>query len=73
MIFFIPNKNLLIEHNGEQHYFNSFKKPIHEWHRQLHHDWLKRKYAKENKLKLLIIPYWGFNNIEKIMEIEING
>ncbi len=71
--FFIPNKNLLIEHNGEQHYFNSFKKPIHEWHRQLHHDWLKRKYAKENKLKLLIIPYWDFNNIEKIMEIEING
>ena len=49
------------------------KKPIHEWHRQLHHDWLKRKYAKENKLKLLIIPYWDFNNIEKIMEIEING
>ena len=71
--FYIPSKKLLIEHNGEQHYYNSFNKPLHEWHRQLHHDWLKRKYAKNNKLKLLIIPYWEFDNIEKIMENEING
>ena len=55
--FYLPDYNLLIEYNGIQHYTNSFKKPLHEWHRQLHHDWLKRKYAKKNNYKLLIIKY----------------
>ena len=66
--FYIPLKNLLIEYNGEQHYKNKFKKPLHEWHRQLHHDWLKRKYAKDNNINLLIIPYWKFGNIKEILD-----
>lgn len=55
--FYLSDYNLLIEYNGIQHYTNSFKKPLHEWHRQLHHDWLKRKYAVKNNYKLLIIKY----------------
>ena len=66
--FYIPLKNLLIEYNGEQHYKNKFKKPLHEWHRQLHHDWLKRKYAKDNNINLLVIPYWRFGNIKEILD-----
>lgn len=30
---------------------------------------LKRKYAKDNNINLLVIPYWEFNNIEKIIDI----
>ena len=66
--FYIENKNLLIEYNGEQHYKNVFNKPLHEWHRQLHHDWMKRKYAKKNGITLLVIPYWDFKNIDAILE-----
>ena len=36
--------------------------------KQLHRDWLKRKYAKENGITLLVIPYTQFNNINKILE-----
>ena len=63
--FYIPSKNLLIECNGEQHYkFNKcFHKNLHEFHRQLHHDWLKRKYAKDNNINLLVIPYWIISNL----------
>ena len=58
--FYIEEKNLLIEYNGIQHYSynNYFYKNLHDWHRQLHHDWLKRKYATKNNINLLIIPYW---------------
>ena len=38
-----------------------------------HHDWLKRKYARKNHLKLLAIPYWNNKEISKILEEELNG
>ena len=45
--FYIEEYNLLIEFNGEQHYraIEYFHKDLHDFHKQLHHDWLKRKYA----------------------------
>ena len=48
--------------------WSSLPKEVHEWHKQLHHDWLKRKYAKNHNINLLVIPYWDFDNIEKILE-----
>jgi len=67
--FYIEKDNLLIEYNGIQHYeFNCFfHKNLHDFHRQLHHDWLKRKYAKDNDINLLVIPYWQFDEIEDIL------
>ena len=66
--FYIPSKNLLIECQGEQHYksieiFGGEK----QFRLQKHHDWLKRKYAKDNKINLIAIPYW--ENIEKILAV----
>ena len=57
--FYIPSNNLLIEYNGEQHYkwLTYFHKGLHDFHRQLHHDWLKRKYARDNCINLLVIRY----------------
>jgi len=57
--FYLPDYNLLIEYNGSQHYKwnKKFQKTLHDFHKQLYHDWLKRKYAKKNNFKLLVIPY----------------
>ena len=55
--FYIPEKNLLIEFNGEQHYRKCFNRDLHKWHRQKHHDWLKRKFARDNHFNLLVIKY----------------
>lgn len=67
--FYIPFKNLLIEFQGEQHY----RRPENYWNgekglkKQRHHDWLKRKYAKDMGINLLIIPYWKINEIDNIL------
>ena len=55
--FYIPSKNLLIEYNGKQHYRKSFGMTSKQFHLQLHHDWLKRKYARDNNINLLTISY----------------
>ena len=67
--FYLPKHNLLVEYNGVQHYqYDSyFHKTLHDFHRQLHHDWLKRKYARNQNINLLVIPYWEFDNIENIL------
>lgn len=72
--FYLPKYNYLIELQGPQHYFNLYHKPIHDFHRQLHHDWLKRKYAQKNNIKMLIISYKDYNNFENILNslLEIN-
>ena len=72
--FYLLDKNILIEYNGLQHY-----KPV-RWSKneteeqilfnlkkQRHYDWLKRKYAKKNNIKLITIPYWEYDNIEEIL------
>jgi len=71
--FYLPNCNLLIEYNGNQHYkFNKhFHKTNHDFHKQLHHDWLKRKYAKSNNINLLVIKYTEFDSIEEILKENI--
>jgi len=71
--FYLPDYNLLIEYNGIQHYkwIKYFQKTIHSFHKQKHHDWLKRKYAKSNNIKLLTIPYWDFDNLTEILENEL--
>lgn len=64
--FFLPDYNLFIEYNGEQHY----KSIKHFGGRsrfkvQLSNDNLKRKYLNNN---LLEIPYTQFENLEEILE-----
>lgn len=67
--FYIPKHNLLIEYNGKQHYesieyFGGEKIFL----KQQKHDNIKQIYAKSNNYNLLIIPYWEFDNIEKILD-----
>lgn len=71
--FYIESENLLIEFNGGQHYefISYFHKTLHDFHRQKHHDWMKRKYAIKNGYKLISIPYWEYENIEEILQKEL--
>ena len=74
--FYTPSKKVLIEYQGEQHYkavsFNGDKESAkQELKIQRHHDWLKRKYAKNNGYKLLTIPHWNYKIIKEILEEEV--
>lgn len=62
--FYLPEYNILIEFQGEQHY-----RPINHWGGQerfsiqQHHDFLKEEYAKKNNIKLICINYKDFSKI----------
>lgn len=73
--FFLPNNNVIIEFNGEQHY-----RPIEmfggesAFKRQQFRDEAVRAYCIDHKIKLIEIPYTELGNIEKILtkELKIN-
>ena len=71
--FYLPEYNLLIEYNGRQHYewVKTFNKTYKDLLYSRHRDWLKRKYARDNNINFLAIPYWELDNIEKILIDEI--
>lgn len=59
----------LIENNGRLHYSSTgtgWDTPERLIHQQKH-DYIKRKFAEENKIPFLIIPYQYFNDIEKFL------
>jgi len=72
--YYIPKLNLLIEYDGEFHfrliklYKNEPKKDAEErYKKQCVHDIRKNKYAMDNDIDLLRIPYWEFDNLEEIL------
>lgn len=75
--FYLPQYNLLIEYQGEQHYRPIDFKGLGEtdaqkqFFRQQEHDRRKRIYAQKHKIKLIEIPYWNFDNIESILSNKI--
>jgi hypothetical protein len=69
----------LIEYDGEQHY-----KPVKFYgcddlqanlshDKLIKNDKLKNDYCKRNKIQLLRIPYWEFDNIETILKENLGG
>ena len=70
--FYLPNYNYCIEYDGEQHFkiidhFGGKEEFIERQYR----DNLKNQYCKDNNIKLIRIPYWDYNNIEKILDKNI--
>ena len=70
--FYIPDLNITIEYDGRQHYeiidyFGGLDGFIDTKIR----DTIKTIYCKENNIKLIRIPYWDFDKIEKILEKEL--
>lgn len=68
--FYIPSFNLLIEYQGEYHDGTVLCQTEEEFEKQKEHDRRKRNYARNNKINLLEIWYWDYNNIEKILDAE---
>ena len=66
--FFIPEKNTIIEFDGEQHY-----KPIKVFggidglRKNLIKDKIKNEYCKNKNINLIRIPFTQLNDIEKIL------
>lgn len=66
--FYLPEYNILIEYQGEQHY-----KPISEFGGKENfvytqkNDKIKEQYAINNGIRLIKIPYWEKTNIESFL------
>ena len=62
--FYIPDLNVCIEYQGEQHYrpvnFGgiSDEEAYNNFLKTQHHDKIKRKYCMNNDIILICIPYW---------------
>lgn len=68
--FYLPDYNLCIEFDGEQHYKPKFGE---ESFRQTQkHDKIKNEYCKSHNIELLRIPYWDGSNSEQIIKNKLN-
>lgn len=71
--FHLPDYNLIIEYDGEQHYmpvnFGDWdEKELEEKFKTTQeHDKIKNEYCKKHNINLLRIPYWEKQNIETII------
>ena len=63
--FFFPKLGIVLEINGIQHekWIPQFQATPHDFHRQKHHDWLKRKFARDNGYRYEEI--WYNENLEE--------
>jgi len=68
--FFILNKNIVIEYDGEFHYEDIYGDNSLEYCQI--RDKIKNKYCKENNIRLIRIPYWDFDKIEDILIKELD-
>jgi hypothetical protein len=68
-------KFIRIEYNGEFHYnADNLNEYYHRVNETIENDLLKEKFALENNLFFVIIPYWEQENIQFILdEILINS
>lgn len=68
--FYLPNFNMLIEINGEQHYTPiKYFGGTEKFDKQREHDNKKRKFVKDNGFKLLEIEYKNRADISKMVNI----
>ena len=79
--FYLPEYNLCIEYQGQQHYYPvDFSGKITEpeelqrkFNEGQERDNIKRAFCAANNLRLLEIPFWDFDRIEEILQNEIDS
>lgn len=69
--FYLPDYDLLIEYDGEQHFIVSNWNTKEELERTQFRDNYKNSWCKDNNKKLLRIKYSDYDNLEKILRKEI--
>lgn len=70
--FYLPELNILIEYQGEQHY-----KSVKKWggeksfEDRIKKDNMKRDYCNKKNIRLIEIPYWDYNELckEKLLKL----
>jgi len=71
--FYLPNYNTCVEYDGVQHF-----KPVEHFGGEerlkytIENDKIKNKFCKENKIKMIRIPYTQIGIIEKILSEKLN-
>lgn len=69
--FYLPDYNLCIEFDGEQHYRSvKYFGGEAEFKKRKHNDNIKNEYCDFNKIKLIRIPYFEIDNINDILKKE---
>lgn len=72
--FYLPTYNAVIEYDGEQHYKPvDFANKGREWAIELliknqERDSFKNRYCEENRIPLLRIPYWKYEETETLIK-----
>lgn len=71
--FWLPDHNLYIEYNGEQHYedVECFHTDVWTLEDQQERDRTMRRYCHDNHHNLLEIPYWDFHRIDEILTVQL--
>lgn len=70
--FYLLQYNITIEYDGRQHYkLDCFNMNLLDLMNLKYNDNKKTQYCNNNNIKLIRIPYWDFNNIEKILKKEL--
>ena len=70
--FYLPDYNTFIEYDGEQHFLlRSFFNKGDTFETRRGRDLEKNKYAKDNDISLLRIPYWLKDEISYILKITL--
>lgn len=69
--FYLPDYNLAIEYQGEQHYKDKSKvwEPLNKIQER---DAIKRQYCQEHGIELLEIDYKNYDNISQILSSKFN-
>ena len=76
-MFYVDKKLCLIEFDGEQHYrpvaFGNMtdEQAKQQFETNKKRDEIKNTYCEQNKIKLIRIPYWDFDKIEKILNSQL--
>lgn len=69
--FFLPQSNIVIEVNGEQHYkqVKCFQKTRKDFLAAQERDRRKISWCLANKIKIYCIPYWEIKNIKSLEQV----
>ena len=70
--FYVPDYNLLIEYQGNFHDGTANYDKSFYFETQQEHDKRKREYARDNKIELLEIWHYDFDNIDTILHEKLN-
>lgn len=64
--FYLPDQNIMIECQGQQHYFSvDMFGGEEQFNKQLKYDQKKKDYCLTHNIKLIEIPYWDYDKLNE--------